>query len=202
MAEQQFSGEFQSPGGFVFGVQGWSWGEPRPRSITFFLDGTAMVCDQHGRPIKGTIVGSEEVYFARTPPSPDDVPSERAALATHARVIAALAADGFDWLAYDVRYRLNGTEKVYNNMPADKAKQLAEKLAKDGNTTVKMARTISCAGWPQLPYAELARLSELPPTPLDELRKIRDPLLRQDALRARREADVAVAKEVAAVEAE
>ena len=51
--DENLSGEFRSPGGFVFGVAGWTWGEQRPTSITFFLDGSAMVCDQHGRPIKG-----------------------------------------------------------------------------------------------------------------------------------------------------
>src|SRR5271154_6184694 len=60
--------EFVSPGGFAFGVTGWSWGEQRPRSITFFLDGTAKVCDQHGRPIKGTTKDNKEVFFATSAP--------------------------------------------------------------------------------------------------------------------------------------
>ena len=63
-----------SPGGFVFGVSGWTWGEPRPKSITFFLDNTAKVSDQHGRPIKGTVVDNKEVRFAAGPPSNDDPP--------------------------------------------------------------------------------------------------------------------------------
>ena len=58
-------------------------------------------------------------------------------------------------------------------------------------------RTLSCAGWPQLPYADLKALPEVPPTPLEELRKIRDPALRKDALRARREADEIRTKELA-----
>ena len=58
-------------------------------------------------------------------------------------------------------------------------------------------RTLVCAGWPQLPYTVLKELSELPPTPLEELRKIRDPALRKDALRARREADEIRTKEMA-----
>ena len=153
-------GQMQSPGGFVFGVQGWAWGEPRPKSITFFLDGTAKVCDQHGRPIKGTVVDNKAVLFAQAGPTNDDLPGARANLATHAQVIAALATERVDW------------------------------------------RKLSCAGWPQLSYKELSALPDLPPTPLDELRKIRDPQMRKDALRARREVDSAREKELAAVEAE
>lgn len=152
------SGEFQSPGGFVFGVQGWTWGEPRPRSITFFLDGTAKVSDQHGRPIRGTVVENKEVLFAQGPPKNDDAPGARANLASHAQVIEALAVERVDW------------------------------------------RDLSCAGWPQLSYDELKKLPELPPTPLEELRKIRDPQLRKDAMRARREANEVRAKEMAALE--
>lgn len=163
MAEQDSSnlaGEFQSPGGFVFGVAGWTWGEPRPKSITFFLDGTAKVCDQHGRPIKGTVMNNKPVHFALAPPANDDPPGARSHLATHAQVIAALAAERVDW------------------------------------------RTLSYAGWPQLPYKDLMALPELPPTPIDELKKIRDSQMRKDALKARREVDDARAKELVAVEAE
>lgn len=154
------TGEFQSPGGFVFGVAGWTWGEPRPKSITFFLDGTAKVCDQHGRPIKGTVIDNKEVLFAISAPANDEVPGARKHLATHAQVIAALAAERIDW------------------------------------------RKMSYAGWPQLPYAELSKIPDLPPTPLEELRKIRDPQMRKDALRARREVDDARAKELVTTEEE
>lgn len=95
--ESSMSGEFQSPGGFVFGVAGWTWGEPRPVSITFFTDGTAKVSDQHGRPIRGTVVDGKEVRFAQTPPAADDPPDARKGLATHAQVVAALAAERVDW---------------------------------------------------------------------------------------------------------
>ena len=139
MAEQDLTGEFQSPGGFVFGVQGWSWGEQRPTCITFFLNGTVKVSDQHGRPIKGTVKDNKPVYFEKC---------------THAQVIAALADERIDWT------------------------------------------TLTCAGWPQLPYAQLKLLKELPPTPLDELRKIADAQLRKDALRIRREVDSAREKEM------
>lgn len=54
---------------------------------------------------------------------------------------------------------------------------------------------LSWAGWPQLPYEDLKKLAELPPTPLEELRKIRDGDLRRAALRARREADEAANRE-------
>lgn len=138
------AGEFQSPGGFVFGVQGFSWGEPKPKSITFFIDGTTRVSDQHGRPILRAMQDNKEVRL--------DGP--------HATVIAALAKERIDWT----------------------------KLA--------------CAGWPQLPYAELMKLKSLPPTPLEELRKISDPAIRKDALRARRESDAVREKELAAVENE
>lgn len=160
MNNENLAGEMTSPGGFIFGTQGWTWGEPQPKSITFFLDGTAKVSDQHGRPIKGTVVDNKEVKFAQGPPKNDDVPNARAHLATHAQVIEALAAERVDW------------------------------------------RTLQCAGWPQLPYVELKKLGELPPTPLEELRKIRNPELRRDALKARREVDEVRTKELAAVEEE
>mgnify|MGYP001571590047 CR=1 FL=1 len=63
-------------------------------------------------------------------------------------------------------------------------------------------QSLSWAGWPQLPYEALKKLPMLPPTPLEELRKITDPQVRRDALRARREADDAVAKEMQVAEAE
>ena len=166
-------GNVRSPGGFEFGIQGWSPGEPRPTSITFFLDGSAMVCDQHGHAIRGALTESgERVWFATTPSSGDrysdghldvryiEVDRKKVALATHAQVIAALDSERIDW------------------------------------------RKLSCAGWPQLPYAELKKLSQLPPTPLEELRKIKDPALRKDALRIRREVDDARVKESAAADAE
>lgn len=59
-------------------------------------------------------------------------------------------------------------------------------------------QVLASAGWPQLPYAQLKSLKEVPPTPLEELRKIADPALRKDALRLRRETDAAREKEMAA----
>lgn len=150
-----------SPGGFIFGVQGWTWGEPRPRTITFFLDGTVKVCDQHGRPIKGCVVdGGKQVKFALTAPSHDDPPTGRTGYATHAQVVAALAAERIDW------------------------------------------RTLTWSGWPQLPYDDLKQVPALPPTPIEELRKIKDPALRKDSLRVRREIDTALAREMGATDDE
>ena len=143
--QQDVTGEFRSPGGFVFGVQGWTWGEQKPTTVTFMLDGTAKVCDQHGRPIRGTVKDGKPVYFEKC---------------THAQVIAALADERVDWQA------------------------------------------LSCAGWPQLPYAQLKAMKSLPPTPLEELRKIADPVLRKDAMRIRREVDEAREKEFQAAAAE
>jgi hypothetical protein len=73
------------------------WGEARPVTITFFLDNTAMVADQYGRPIRGTIVNNKEVFFAMEAPQSDDTPTTRAKLATHAQTIAALTAERVDW---------------------------------------------------------------------------------------------------------
>ena len=166
-------GSVRSPGGFEFGIQGWSPGEPRPTSITFFLDGSCMVCDQHGHAIRGALTPSgERVWFATTPPSGDrysegpidtryiEVDKKKVPLATHAQVITALDDERIDW------------------------------------------RKLSCAGWPQLPYDQLKKLPELPPTPEDELRKIKDTQLRRDALRIRREVNEVRAKEAAAAESE
>lgn len=167
------SGLRVSPGGFEFGLQGWSPGEQRPRSITFFLNGTVLVADQHGKAIRGAVVDGRNVWFAVNAPVHDD-PDDgyivvrvgtgtapvRTKLATHAEVIAALEADRVDW------------------------------------------RKLVWAGWPQLPYEELKRLPTLPPTPIEELRKIKDGPLRRDALRARREFDEVRTKELQATEAE
>ena len=176
------TGGVVSPGGFEFGVQGWTYGEARPVTITFFLDGSAMVSDQYGRPIKGALVNGKEVFFAVTPPN-EEVDSSspyhqryhevieggkvknKTPLATHAEVIAALEAERVDWL--------------------------------------KLTR----AGTPQLPYEELVKLppSALPPVAtapedqdayLHQLMKIRDKELRRAALRMRREMYEGVAAEI------
>lgn len=152
--QEDFAGSFRSPGGFIFGVQGWSWGPPRPTSITFFTDNTAKVSDQYGRPIRGTLThNNREVKFAQGPPGNDDKPDARKGLATHAQVIEALDKENVDW------------------------------------------KTLTCAGFPQIPYEELKKLPALPPTPIEELLKIKDKVLRRDAIRIRREANEAIEKE-------
>ena len=172
-----------SAGGFIFGPVGWSWAQPQPKSITFMLDGTTRVCDQYGRLIVKAVLGDREVLFAT---------------ATHAQVIAALAAERIDWQATEVHYvTRDGGRKSKVGLSPNEAKELQERLVKEGCTTVLVTRTISCAGWPQLPYDQLKKLPELPPTPIEELRKIRDPQLRKDALRIRRESDEVRAKELA-----
>lgn len=160
MVEQQQDVQgLMSPGGFIIGVQGWVWGEPKPKTITFFLDNTAGVYDQYGRPIRGTLVDNKRVLFAMSPPGSNDKLGERKELATHAQVIAALTVERVDW------------------------------------------KTLTWGGWPQLPYDQLVPMiksNTLPPTPVEELRKIKDPDLRKDALRARREADDLMIKEMQA----
>lgn len=155
----------KSPGGFVFGVQGWIWQPPRVTSITFFLDNTAKVSDQYGRPIHGTELNGKKVLFAQQPPSIDDAPGSRKGLATHAEVIAALWAERIDW------------------------------------------RGVPYAGFPQLPYEELKKIANLK-WPFDDEHIldsksgchciyccIKDPQMRRDALRVKREIDDAIEKE-------
>lgn len=185
----------KSPGGFEFGVQGWQWGPPVPKSITFFLDNTAVVCDQYGRQIRRAVSDAGvEVRFADAPPeaNKDGEVIPRPQFATHGQVIAALAAEGIDWLAYEVRWRTrDGSNKMRGRLSMIDAGKLQLRLLGEGNAPVVMDRTIASAGWPQIPYDELKKLPELPPTPLEELRKIRDSHLRKDAIRIRREVDEA-----------
>lgn len=76
------TGQFESPGGHVFGIQGWSWGEQRPSGITFFLDGTTKVTDQHGRPIPGVVKDGRAYYFSKS---------------SHQEAIKLLTEEGVDW---------------------------------------------------------------------------------------------------------
>lgn len=114
--------EVRSPGGFIFGIQGWQYGEVRPISITFFIDNTTRVSDHHGNMIP-EFTG------------------------THKEVITKLKESGLDW------------------------------------------QKLNSAGWPQIPYAELKSLSQLPITPIDELAKIKNKELRHDAMKIRKEVD-------------
>lgn len=125
--------EVKSPGGFVFGIQGYEYGEIRPTSITFFIDGTTRVSDHRGNPIP-------------------------AYAGSHQEVIAKLADVGIDW------------------------------------------QKLTSAGWPQIPYDELKELHTVPPTPIEELAKIREKSLRADAIKMRREVDAAAVEETEVVE--
>ncbi len=54
---------------------------------------------------------------------------------------------------------------------------------------------LTYAGFPQVPYSELKKIKQLPPTPIDELLKIVNPALRRDAIRIRKELNDAIDKE-------
>lgn len=114
--------EIKSPGGFVFGIQGYEYGEVKPRTLTFFTDGTVTVGDHRGNPI-------------------------REYNGSHKDVIDQLRANGVDW------------------------------------------QRLEWVGWPQLPYDELKELDRVPPTPLDELMRIKDKELRLAAIKLRQETD-------------
>ena len=59
--------EVRSPGGFVFGIQGWEYGEVRPKAVTFFMDGTAKVSDHHGNAIPDLAnIGGMSIQFIST----------------------------------------------------------------------------------------------------------------------------------------
>lgn len=199
----------RSPGGFEFGVQGWVWGPPRPTSITFFLDGSAMVCDQYGRPIRRALTSQGELRFADKPPDDtrdgpgatrNSVITPRPHFATHAQVLAALAEERINWLGYEVRsIDSQGRRRAHSGLTFQEAAKVQARLVQDGNRDVTTVREIVCAGWPQLPYEELKKLPEIPPTPTEELRRIRDPQLRKDALRMRGEMDESYKKETAGV---
>lgn len=196
----------RSPGGFEFGVQGWNWGQPVPKSITFFLDNTAMVCDQYGRQIRRAVLSSgQEVRFADTPPdaSREGNVYPRPQFATHQQVLAALAEERIDWLTYHVIYRdKTGGRQTRAGLTFEKATELQAKLLQEGAMQVSMDKTIACAGWPQLSYEDMKKLKELPPTPEAELKKIVDTELRRVALRVRREANEAREKELQVAEQE
>lgn len=201
-----------SPGGFEFGIQGFVYGPPQPKSVTFFLDGSALVADQYGNRIKGAqMPDGRVVLFADKPPDSskkgdddsnvliDRVVATRPQFATHAQVVEALLAEGINWLAYEVRWRgRDNRNNVRTNLTLEQASAQQTKLLQEGHTMVVVGRIISCAGWPQLSYEELKKLPEVPRTPIEELRKIRDPQLRKDALRFRREVNEARQKEMAA----
>lgn len=181
----------KSPGGFEFGVQGWMWGDPRPCSITFFLDNTAMVSDQYGRQIRRAVTNEgNEIHFADKPPdgSREGTIQPRPQYATHKQTLDALAAERIDWQAYAVQWVTKSNDRKYQGgLTRDQAAKLQVQRFGENCSQVTVTREIVYAGWPQLPYVELAKLSELPPTPIVELQKILDGDLRRDALKIWRE---------------
>lgn len=194
----------QSPGGFEFGIVGFVYGPPIPKSITFFLDGSALVADQYGNRIKGAqLADGRVVLFADKPPeaNKDGDVVTRPQFATHKQVVDALLAERIDWLSYEVRWR--GRDNRANSrsgLTLAEATKQQTRLLQEGHATVMVGRTITCAGWPQLPYSDLIKLPELPPTPIEDLRKIRDPEARKAALRLKCEAIEMREKEMAATE--
>ena len=129
------TGEMVSPGGFSFGVQGWAWGEPRPLSITFFMDGSAMVCDQYGRPIRTVVTEDGRILrFADCPPtaSREGTITPRPQFANHQEVLSALALEHIDWLSYTVKYRQgDGTAKSRSGLTKEAAEKLFNQLVKE-----------------------------------------------------------------------
>lgn len=202
-SESNEGGMVVSPGGHVFGVQGWTYGQPVPKSLTFFLDGTCLVADQYGRPIRGAQANDGRQYlFAMTPPEAnrEGFVITRPQYATHAQTLESLRAEGINWLAYEVRYvnKQGGGMQSRSNLSKPDATKMQERLIREGHGAVMIVSAIACAGWPQLPYDELKKLPPevLPPIPplreahqayLGELRKIPDPVLRRDAIKYRKE---------------
>lgn len=212
--QQDSYGMMRSPGGHEFGVQGWNPAPPMPKSITFFLDGSAMVSDQYGRPIRCSVVGDKMVVFADRPPdgNQDGLVVPRPGFASHAQVVAALLEEGINWLTYQVGWRLKtGGYRTKTGLTLDAAIKAQKTLMEEGNSQVTVAREVVCAGWPQLPYEELKKLppSALPPIQasrpsheayLEDLSKIPNPELRTAAIKFRREMYEASCKERMTVE--
>lgn len=204
--------ELVSPGGYVFscfGPQGVVYAAPIPTGITFFLDGSAVVCDQYGRLMKGVQTNDGRVVlFASSPPEANRegtiVP--RPQFASHAEVVEALEAEGVNLLAHEVHYRdKGGKQHVTGGLSFDEANKIQAQRVKEGCTHVSVRRTVTCAGWPQLSCDRQRALKHLLPQeyPVEELLKIRDPERRKDCLRiyaemaAGRDSEVARAREEA-----
>lgn len=207
----------RSPGGFEFGVQGFTYGQPIPKSITFFLDNSAMVCDQYGRQIRRAVGNDgKELRFADSAPdgNKEGHVTPRPQFATHTQVLEALRAERINWLAYELRWvAKDGARKSRGDLSMAEAVKLQTKLLEDGNGSVAIERAVACAGFPQLPYEELKKVPDLFPMMAlttresrssyeNELRKIKDGQMRKDALRTWREAAEVMSKEMEAALAE
>ena len=150
------TGTVISPGGFEFGVQGFSYGQPIPKSITWFLDNTAIVADQYGRPVR-RIVNNDgtSIDLADCPPNGNQngVVDARPQFATHKQVIEALNAEKINWLAYEVSYvEAGNNRRKRSGLSFEEAGKVQADLIHKGNRFVTIERTIACAGWPQLSY--------------------------------------------------
>jgi hypothetical protein len=162
------------------------WAQPVVTSVTFFLDGTAMVSDQYGRPIRGLVLDDGRVVlFAPTPPEAnmERTIAARPQYATHAQVVAALALD----LRIDLIGEMNAAGVPCHHCKGTGKASGDRRCAACGGAGRK--RVIVCAGWPQLPAEALAKIARLPPTPESDLRQIPDRKLREAALAARRGTD-------------
>jgi hypothetical protein len=187
------AGNGLSPGGFEFGVTGWRWAAPIPSSVTFYLDGTASVFDQYGRPIKGVVLpNGKECKFATTPPKADDSDVVlRKQFATHAEVVEIMLSEKVDLIQ-----EMNSV-----GTPCPRCKgtgKTGERHCAACQGTGKR-QTIVCSGWPQLPYEQLKRIHNIM-WPFDRVHDSRsgqrcgcincsipDAALRKDALRIRSE---------------
>jgi hypothetical protein len=98
---RQFQGLKTSPGGFCFGLENFTWPEPVPCAITWYLDGTASVFDQFGRPIKGFVTSDgREVLLADRPPEHQQATLKirrTEKFCTHLQAVQALEAEEVDW---------------------------------------------------------------------------------------------------------
>ena len=109
-----------------------------------------------------------------------------------------LDAERIDWQSYEVHYQVvnGGAHRMKGGLSQQQAIVEQKKLIEAGHRNVVIGRTIAAAGWPQLPYEMLKKMAEVPPTPMEELRKIVDPAMRKAAIRLRREVDEGKAKEL------
>jgi hypothetical protein len=196
-----------SPGGFEFGVTGWRWPYPVPSSVTFYLDNTASVFDQFGRPIKGVVLpDGKAIRFATTPPKADGCDSNlRKIFASHKDVVSVLMGEHIDLI--------QEMNEVGSPCPSCKGTGNHSNVHCQQCHGTGRRTTVVCSGWPQLPYDQLKQLNKME-WPFDKEHKvgnqrcgcvscnIQDPALRKDALKMRREIEEKYAKEMAAASEE
>ena len=176
-----------------------------PSSVTFYLDNTASVFDQYGRPIKGVVLpDGKAIKFATTPPKADDCDINlRKSFASHKEVVDIMLTERIDLIQ-----EMNET-----GAPCPSCKGAGH------HNNVKCQRcrgngrrnTIVCSGWPQLPYEQLKKIKRMQ-WPFDAAHtqgnqrcgcvacNIHDPALRKDALRMKREMDEVCEKEMVGTE--